>query len=431
MNIHQLIEENKEQFYQDLNEVIKIKSVKGTPEKAAPFGRGPKEVLEKALSLSKSYGFETSSVQDAVGYAQWGKDSEYIGIVGHLDVVPEGTDWSFPPYQLTKKAGRFYARGILDNKGPIMACLYGMKLLKEAGFVPKKTIRILFGTDEESGSSDIPMYLSQEKPPIFGFTPDCKYPVVYGERGIVNYQILTAFDTQELNQLSNINGDQAKDHVPDQLAVTVNQEEIMVTGKRAPSNAPELGENAITLLAEKIKTNQLLTGELQDYFSWIVDSLANQHNGEGLALNFEDEDSGKLILTPYELLKTETGLSLSIAIRYPVSVTEEEVTETLLGQLPKNSAMEIVRRIKSSSFPKENPLVQKLSAVYEEVTKEDGSPVTTTGATYARFMPNIVAFGPSFPGQKGIAHNQDEYMDERDLLLNLEIYMRAIIALTE
>lgn len=79
-------------------------------------------------------------MQDAVGYAQWGKDSEYIGIVGHLDVVPEGTDWSFPPYQLTKKAGRFYARGILDNKGPIMACLYGMKLLKEAGFVPKKTI---------------------------------------------------------------------------------------------------------------------------------------------------------------------------------------------------------------------------------------------------------------------------------------------------
>lgn len=57
MNIHQLIEENKEQFYQDLNEVIKIKSVKGTPEKAAPFGRGPKEVLEKALSLSKIYGF--------------------------------------------------------------------------------------------------------------------------------------------------------------------------------------------------------------------------------------------------------------------------------------------------------------------------------------------------------------------------------------
>ncbi|MBO0481114.1 M20 family metallopeptidase [Candidatus Enterococcus courvalinii] len=431
MNIHQLIEANKEQFYQDLNEVIQIKSVKGAPEKTAPFGRGPKAALEKALSLSENYGFKTANVEDAVGYAQWGNDSEYIGIVGHLDVVPEGAGWSFPPYRLTKKAGRFYARGILDNKGPIIACLYGMKLLKEAGFVPKKTIRILFGTDEESGSSDIPMYLSQEKPPTFGFTPDCKYPVVYGERGIVNYQILTTFDAQELNQLGNFDGDQAKDHVPDQLSVTINQEEVTVSGKRAPSNAPELGENAITLLAEKIMNDQLVTGELQNYFSWIADSLANQHNGEGLALNFEDKDSGKLILTPYELLKTETGLALSIAIRYPVSIAEEEVTQKLLKQLPKNSTMNVVRRIKSSSFPKNNPFVQKLSAVYEDVTKEDGTPVTTTGATYARSMPNIVAFGPSFPGQKGIAHNQDEYMDENDLLLNLEIYMRAIIALTE
>lgn len=431
MNIHQLIEANKEQFYQDLNEVIQIKSVKGTPEKNAPFGRGPKEALEKALSLSENYGFKTMNVKDAVGCAQWGTDSEYIGIIGHLDVVPEGAGWSFPPYQLTKKAGRFYARGILDNKGPIIACLYGMKLLKEAGFVPKKTIRILFGTDEESGSSDIPMYLSQEKPPIFGFTPDCKYPIVYGERGIVNYQILTTFDTQELNQLGNFDGDQAKDHVPDQLSITINQEKVTVSGKRAPSNAPELGENAITLIAEKIIKDQLVTGELQNYFSWIANSLANQHNGEGLALNFEDEDSGKLILTPYELLKTETGLILSIAIRYPVSITEEEVTEMLLSQLPKNSTMKVVRRIKSSLFPKNDPFVQKLSAVYEDVKKEDGAPVTTTGATYARFMPNTVAFGPSFPGQKGIAHNQDEYMDESDLLLNLEIYMRAIIALTE
>lgn len=72
-----------------------------------------------------------------------------------------------------------------------------------------------------------------------------------------------------------------------------------------------------------------------------------------------------------------------------------------------------------------------MSKIYEDVTKLDGTPVTTTGATYARFLPNIVAFGPSFPGQKGIAHNQDEYMDEEDLLLNMEIYMRAMLKLIE
>ena len=46
-------------------------------------------------------------------------------------------------------------------------------------------------------------------------------------------------------------------------------------------------------------------------------------------------------------------------------------------------------------------------------------------------MPNILAFGPSFPGQKGLQYNKNEYMDSADLRMNLEIYMRSIKALTE
>ncbi|MGC3053964.1 M20/M25/M40 family metallo-hydrolase, partial [Enterococcus faecalis] len=84
--------------------------------------------------------------------------------------------WSVPPFQLTKKNQRMYGRGILDNKGPILASLYGMKLLKELGYQPKKTIRLMFGTDEESGSVDIPLYLEKENAPVFGFTQDSKYP---------------------------------------------------------------------------------------------------------------------------------------------------------------------------------------------------------------------------------------------------------------
>ncbi len=91
-----------------------------------------------------------------------GTAEEYLGIIGHLDVIPEGSGWSVPPFQLTKNQ-RLYGRGILDNKGPILACLYGMKVLKELGYQPKKTIRLMFGTDEESGSGDIPLYLEKEK----------------------------------------------------------------------------------------------------------------------------------------------------------------------------------------------------------------------------------------------------------------------------
>lgn len=431
IDFRKVIEENKEQFYQDLDQVLQIESVKSAPAEHAPFGKGPKEALLTVMSLAEKYGFKTAIINDAVGYVQWGEAEDYIGVVGHLDVVPAGDGWSFPPFKLSKKNQRFYGRGILDNKGPILACLFGLKLLKEMDLPVKKTIRIIFGTDEENGSSDIPLYLSEEQPPQFGFTPDCKYPVVYGERGIVNYEILTSFSEDELEKLGDFLGDQARDHVPDALSVAVGDEEISVRGKRAPSNAPELGENAIPLLVKEILKKPSVSGTLAEYFSWLVKSLANQHYGEGLGIDFSDPDSGKLIITPYQLVKKDQQLALSVAIRYPVSVTEAEVTDSLKKHLPPESQLTVVRRIKSSYFPKDDPNVQLLSAVYEEATGLDGTPVTTTGATYARFVPNIVAFGPSFPGQKGIAHNQDEYMDEKDLLKNMEIYMRGMLKLIE
>ncbi|MGX7059826.1 Sapep family Mn(2+)-dependent dipeptidase [Vagococcus humatus] len=427
-----LIEENKEIFYEDLDQVMQINSVKGNPTHAAPFGNGPKEALDLVLQLAKTYGFKTGLVNDAVGYAQWGEDDQdYIGIVGHLDVVPEGTGWSVPPFKLTKKGKRFYGRGVLDNKGPILACLFGLHLLKQLNLPKNKTIRIIFGTDEESGSGDIPLYLEKEAPPTFGFTPDCKYPVVYGERGIVNYAIHTPFSNDQLEELGEIIGDQGSDHVPDELTTTICGKKVSVTGKRAPSNAPSLGENAITLLAEKIQEEQLLQGELGAYFAWIAQDLAHQHEGQGLGIDFEDEDSGKTMMTPYQLEKKSDGLVLSLAVRYPVSLSENQLTQALVKHLPDQSQVEVIRRLESCVHPKEDSHIQKLVEVYEKVTGEDGTPVTTTGATYARTMPNIVAFGPSFPGQKGIAHNKDEYMDEADLLLNMRIYMEAMWSLIQ
>lgn len=415
-------------FLTDLKKVMQVPSVKGAAADHAPFGIEPKKALETVLELADSYGFKTGIVSDAVGYAQLGPDNnDYIAAVGHLDVVPAGSGWDYPPFDLTEDQGVLYGRGVLDNKGPIFSCLYALKVLKETGVPLQKTIRILFGTDEESGSADLPLYLATEAPPSFAFTPDGKYPVVYGERGIVNLELVTELPP-ELMAAIKIHGDQARDHVPDELTLTYQETSYSVTGKRAPTNAPELGENAITLLAQQLRNSDLPTA-LRDYFSWLADSFHQQHFGEGINLALADQDSGKLILTPYELLVTPTGFHLGIAIRYPVSNTEAEVVAGFQQILPPNSHLEIVRRIPGTMFPKENPNVQKLSTVYEKMTGLDGSPVTTTGATYARSMPNTVAFGPSFPGQKGIAHNKNEYMTVADLMKNFEIYTLALYAL--
>ncbi|MFS7388265.1 Sapep family Mn(2+)-dependent dipeptidase [Carnobacterium maltaromaticum] len=412
------------EFLAGLKKVMKVDSVKGLAETGAPFGKGPKKALETALDLASALGFETKIVSDAVGYAQYGTNNdEYIGVVGHLDVVEAGSGWSYPPFDLTLENGVLYGRGVLDNKGPAISTLYALAVLKELNIPLSKTIRILFGTDEESGSADIPLYLATEKPPIYGFTPDCKYPAVYGERGLVGIEIVTVMPEKEVKQISNFKGTFTRSSVPDHLEVTLkNGEEILIEGKRAPSNAPEMGENVLTKFAEIATNEHFFTGELADYFSWLATALHLKHDGSGLGIDFSDQASGKLMLTPYAFKIEKNKVHLTLSIRYPVSVTEENILVELKQHLPMDSQLQIIRKMPATSFPLDHPMLKIMQEVYEECTGMDGTPVTTTGATYARTMPNIVAFGPSFPGQKGIAHNKDEYMDLTDLMKNMEIY---------
>lgn len=430
-SIKQLIEEHKADFYHDLARLIAIPSIKGPATEGAPYGIENKKVLEEVMALATNYGFTPHLVDDSVAYVQIGEEEDYIGIIGHLDVVEAGGKWTSPPFALTQREGKLFARGILDNKGPIFSCLYGLKLLVDHGYPINKTIRILFGSDEESGSSDIARYLKYEKAPTFAFTPDCKYPVVYGERGILAVEYETSFRPETLAKITGIIGEQDRSFVPDHLSCQIEGKTIEVTGKRAPSNAPDMGENAITLLAKEIETFST-DSKIKAYFAWIVKSLHNQHYGEGLNMHWQDAMSGFLNVTPYLLQKTATGFKLGLSIRYPVSYTENDVLEGLQqAAYPIETTVKVVRSLPSILHDKNLPEIQQLTRAYDAVTGLDSTPVTTTGATYARALPNTVAFGPSFPGQKGIAHNVDEYMDESDLLLNMEIYMQAILNLCE
>lgn len=422
-----LIDTHKQTFFEDLATIIHIPSVKGPAAPHAPFGLGPRQVLDAVVALGIAYGFKAKVVSDAMAYVQWGDDDQdYLGVVGHLDVVAAGDGWTSDPFTLTKRQARWFARGILDNKGPAISCLYGLKLLKDAGLKPQRTIRLIFGSDEESGSADVPLYLAKEAAPTFGWTPDCKYPVVYGERGIVNYRVETSLPADALAQLGEFNGAQGKAFVPDELTVSVNGHEVAVKGRRSPSNAPEMGVNALTKISQQVVEGHLADGALQDYFTWFDGALRDQHHGEGLGIAFSDADSGQLIVTPYLMEKTATGIALELAMRYPVTVSEAQVTAGLNAHVPANSTVTVVRSMPGVMHDKNDPRLAVLSQAYGELTGLDATPVTTTGATYARSMPNIIAFGPSFPGQKGIAHKEDEWMDEADLLMNMAIYTLAM-----
>ncbi|HIY93701.1 Sapep family Mn(2+)-dependent dipeptidase [Companilactobacillus sp. HBUAS56275] len=424
-DFQKLFDESKDEFLADFKQLIRIPSVNGNKTYQAPFGIGPKRALEYMLDLSQRLGFRTGQAGDCVGWAEYGPETEdYFGVLGHIDVVDVVDDWNYPPFDLTLKDGYFYGRGVLDNKGPLLSTLFALYLIKKQQLPLKKRIRIMFGTDEEMGSRDIPYFLKEQQPPYAGFTPDCKFPIVYGERGIVDLTITLPIEDGSLEQIDSIDGVFDHSFLPDYAAITVNGQTSEFHGKKAPSNAPDMAENVLPVL---VKNNQYLTGRTGDVFKWLNEKIADQYNGENLGLNYRDEDSGELQLSFYDLEKSVDEISFSISMRYPVTISEEKILSQLKSQLLDGMKIKINRSFPSTVKDKNLPYMQRFSKIYAEDTGLNGEPVTTTGATYAREMPNIIAFGPSFPGQKGIAHKGDEWLKYSDWLMMMQIYYDCLI----
>lgn len=428
--LDQLIDENFNEYLKALEELIAIESIQGEAEPEAPFGRGPKEALDVARFIASQWGFKTKAIDNAVGYAVWTNDvasEDYVGVLGHVDVVPAGSGWTYPPFELTILEERAFGRGVLDNKGPLLASLFALKLLKDQQKIYQKNVRVIFGTNEENGSADIPLYLAEERPPVYGFTPDSQFPAVYAEKGVVAFRIITLMETEDLMAVQSLIGNFISSSVPDEVAVLFSDGTVYQwRGKRAPSNEPQLGQNALTMAGEQLQHEERLSKRLRRYFAWMTDKLHDKHFGEGLNHAIAEM---ALQLTPYQLEIASGQLEFELSIRYGIDYQEEQVTDILRQNLPENSRLEVLRSFPPISFDLSDPMLEIMRQAYERVTGADGTPVITTGATYARFMPNIIAFGPSFPGQIGIAHNSDEYMDLADIKRNIKIYMLTLDAM--
>ncbi|WP_334352437.1 Sapep family Mn(2+)-dependent dipeptidase [Companilactobacillus sp. HBUAS56257] len=425
-DFEKLFNQSRDEFIEDFRKLVQIPSINGNKTYQAPFGIGPKRALEYLLELSNKLGFKTGQVSDCVGWAEYGPDTdEYFGVLGHLDVVDVTDDWNYPPFDLTLKDGYFYGRGVLDNKGPFLSSLFALYLIKQQNIPLKKRIRIMFGTDEESGSRDVPYYLQTEKPPYGGFTPDCKFPIVYGERGLIDLTITAKVSDDSLSQIDAIEGQFDRSFLPEYGAVTLAGKKFEFHGKKAPSNAPDMADNVLPKMVEKCST---LDGETGKIFQWLNEKVGTQFDGHNLGLDFSDEASGKLQLSFYSLAKDTDELTFNISMRYPVTISEEKVLQQLKSQLADDMSVKINRNFPSVVKDKDLPYMQKFSKIYEEDTGLDGKPVTTTGATYARALPNIVAFGPSFPGQKGIAHKGDEWLKYSDWQMMMQIYYDCFLA---
>jgi succinyl-diaminopimelate desuccinylase len=165
--VDQSIRNDFENIVKALTGLLSIPSSKGDPLPDAPFGAETKRALDELLRLGGQMGFATRSIDNMAGFVEFGKGKKMVAALGHLDVVPPGDGWTGDPFIPVVTEDRIVARGAIDDKGPVIACLFAMKALRDAGYEPPARIRLIVGLDEESGSFCMARYTRRKscRPP--------------------------------------------------------------------------------------------------------------------------------------------------------------------------------------------------------------------------------------------------------------------------
>ncbi|MBR1607475.1 MAG: M20/M25/M40 family metallo-hydrolase, partial [Clostridia bacterium] len=128
-----LIDSMRGDMIDTLQKWIRQPSVKAEGAPQAPFGADIRKMLDTAEADCRRLGFDTRIFDGYAMHADLGEgdDAEALGILAHLDVVPVGDGWKYPPFGAVIENGRMYGRGTNDDKGPAIAALYAMKAVKD------------------------------------------------------------------------------------------------------------------------------------------------------------------------------------------------------------------------------------------------------------------------------------------------------------
>lgn len=449
-----IINKNKEAMLNTLVELLKIKSLKAEPEKNAPYGKGIRQALDYMLDKAKEMGFEVIDMDGHAGCIDYGTGEEMLGIMVHLDVVPEGIGWKHPPFSATIEDDKIYARGAVDDKGPAVSALYALAAIKEAGLKTKRRIRIIAGCDEESGWGCMDHYKQHGEVPHLAFSPDGEYPVVNAEKGILRASFYKKFKSNmRIHSGSRANviandavaelpipyeaakaalGDLANGHEGFTIDVQAicGGTKLTVTGKGGHASMPHLGKNALQKALELL-SKLPLADEDKATVEYMHSLMKMEYHAQGFGLDFTDE-SGRTTFNAGVLYWDENGISdFSIDMRCPITMKLEDVLKVLEEKFSHIGLKLYDSELKDGLFvPADSELVKSLLKVYADRTGTNPKPLAIGGGTYARAFKNAVAFGCEDLSKKGsIVHMPNEHISIEDMMFNTYCIADAIIAL--
>lgn len=460
---------NYDEMITTLQELVRINSEIATPQKDKPFGKGVDDAFLYMLKKGEADGFLTTNVDHYGGHidmpAANAASSETMGILAHLDVVPAGDGWDYDPYGGQIEDGKIYGRGTSDDKGPTIAAYFAMRAIKDARITLNKNVRLILGLDEESGWQGMDYYLSKiPKPADFGFTPDGDFPVVNGEKGILNFDIAKKF-TKAVGkgiELRSFNGGNAPNMVPDYARLVLRSddplvyEELKLKAKKSRENGvliktkgvgksfeitahgvsahgatPEKGINAISLLMDFVKDIEFSNESVNEFIDFYNNEIAFQLDGENLGIGFSDEISGKTVVNVGVIELDTKSARLAVNLRYPVSF-DEEIIYDAMGEILMKYNIGVVKKMSRDPIyiDEDDKLIKTMIDVYRKNTGDkEAKPLVMGGGTYARVLDNFVAFGALFPGEEELFHQRNEYISIDSLKKATLIYAETIYEL--
>lgn len=449
--IKEYFENHKNQLLGLISELVEIPSVRGEAEDGKPFGAMPYAALCRALEFAEAFGFRTENHGGYVGTVDMLDGEPELGILAHLDVVPAGEGWHTDPFKMEVDGDRILGRGVSDDKGPAMCALFAMKAVRDLKLPVTKNCRLILGTDEECGSSDIAHYFETAKPAKYTFTPDANFPVTNGEKGRFTKHFFAEADLSgESRRLVSFNAGAAENAVPSfaeavvsgisadeikgaiKLAgntgaeFAVDGDKIICSGTSAHASLPENGNNPITALIEMLsniafdeKTARLITSlkSLFPHGKW---------NGEAFSVDMSDM-LGRLTLT-LDIVKFD-GRSFEgcFDTRLPMSATKENCADVISAKLAEHGfRIENTEMVKPHYVDENSEFVRTLLSAYEKYSGDKGDCISMGGGTYVHNIDSGVAFGAISRDLQTNMHGADEFMPIEDLLTAAEIFTQVI-----
>ncbi len=409
-----------------------------------PFGKEAGDCLAHFLSLAEGMGFEVHNYDNYVGEVVFGQ-GEPFAVLAHLDVVPAGSGWKYPPFGGVindepsdggVEGWKIWGRGAMDDKTPAVVCLYALKALKESGVTPKRTFKLIVGCNEEAGWKCIEHYNKVAEMPKEGFTPDADFPVIYAEKGILHF---TASFPLENAPVSALNAGERVNMVCDTASALLYRKAaeklvyyenpvagtrlsydnttniLKATGKSAHGSTPEKGANALQALLCFLAS---FDEGCKRAYECLFDDCAG--------LKALADETGSLTLSPDVASFRGGVLKITSDIRFPATLGLKAVTDKL-------NEWGVEYSIDNYQAPLYNDpkgkLISTLTEVYNEVTGERATPIAIGGGTYARALENGCAFGPESKDEEATIHQANEYVTFDKIRLMSKVYFKALQAI--